>query len=330
MAGEFVLRNYRPGDLEALVALINESDEYDQLERATTVEHMKHEMSWPNYQPETDCFLVWKNGRLVGFADFFFRRGTDGGDSVFYASGVVHPRWRRLGLGRRLMEALYQRAAECMAEVTEGPVYFQASTRDIEEDRKALFKNLGMVPVRYFVDMVRPINNGLPPVKVPAGFRLRPFDPARDLKTVWRVDVESFQDHWGFTDFPFEEYLHWVQQPHFRPELWLLAEEQASGRVVGIGLNKIDPDRIAKTGRQEGYVSTLAVLREYRKQGLGTALLARSLYELRQAGMESAHLGADAENLTGAMRIYEHLGFQVRKTSIAYRRTLRGPSQETF
>ena len=326
MAENVVLRNYRPDDVEALVALINAADEYDQLERATTVEEFAHEMTWPNYHPETDCFLAYKGGWLVGYADFFFRQGTEGADSVFYTWGVVHPRWRRLGVGRRLMEALYERAAERAAPVEGGAIYFQASTRNVEEDRKALFESLGMAPVRYFVNMVRPINNGLPRVEMPAGFRLRPFDPARDLETVWRVDVESFQDHWGFTGFPLEEFEHWVQEPHFRPELCLLAEEEVSGRVVGIGLNKIDPDWIAQTGRQEGYVNTLAVLREYRQQGLGTALLAQSLRVLRQAGMEAAHLGADAENLTGAVRIYERLGFQVRKTSIAYRKTIRHAS----
>jgi len=324
MTDNIVIQNYRPGDIESLVALINESDEYDQLERATTLEEMEHEMSWPNYRPETDCFLARKNGRLVGYADFFFRRGMDGGDSIFYTWGLVHPRWRRMGVGRRLTEALYERAVERTAEVDRGPVYFQASTRDVEQDRQALFESMDMEPARYFVDMVRPIDNGLPPVEMPDGFRLRPFDPARDLETVWRVDEESFQDHWGFTGFPLEEFKHWVQQPHFRPELWLLAEEEASGRVAGIGLNKVDPDWIAQTGRQEGYVNTLAVLREYRKRGLGTALLAQSLRVLRQAGMEAAHLGADAENLTGAVRIYERLGFQVRKTSMVYRRTMLG------
>jgi mycothiol synthase len=324
MAEEIVLRNYRPDDLEALVALINKADEYDQLERATTPEELAYEMSWPNYQPETDCFLAHKGGWLVGYADFFFRRGREGADSIFYTWGVVHPRWRRLGVGRQLMEALYRRAEERAAPLEEGTAYFQASTRDVEEDRKALFESVGMAPVRYFVNMVRPINNGLPPVEMPPGFHLRTFDPARDMEAVWRVDVESFQDHWGFTGFPLEEFVHWMQEPHFRPELWLLAEEEASGRVVGISLNKIDPDWIAQTGRQEGYVNTLGVLRPYRKLGLGTALLARSLRVLRQAGMEAAHLGADAENLTGAVRIYERLGFQVRKTSIAYRRTLGG------
>jgi mycothiol synthase len=323
MAQEIVLRNYRPGDLEALVALINGSDEYDQLERATTLEEMEHEMSWPNYKPETDCFLAHKNGRLVGYADFFFRHGIDGGDNVFYTWGIVHPRWRRLGVGRRLMEALRRRAEARLDEIEEGRVYMQASGRDVEAGRLALFEGLGMERVRYFVNMVRPIDNGLPAVEVPAGYRLRTFDPARDVETVWKMDVEAFQDHWGWSGFPLEEFRHWIEKPHFRPELWLLAEEEASGRPAGICLNEIDPDWIAQTGRQEGYVNTLAVLRDHRQQGLGTALLAQGLRTLRRAGMESAHLSSDAENLTGALRIYERLGFRTRKTTLAYRQVLR-------
>ncbi|MCL7452510.1 MAG: GNAT family N-acetyltransferase, partial [Anaerolineae bacterium] len=163
----------------------------------------------------------------------------------------------------------------------------------------------------------------LPPVEMPAGFRLRRFDPARDVESVWQVDVQAFQDHWGFSGFPLEEFQHWLEQPHFQPELWLLAEEEATGQLAGIALNKVDPDWIAQTGRQEGYVNTLAVLREHRQRGLGTALLAQSLHSLRQAGMDSVHLGADAENLTGAVRIYERLGFHVRKTSVAYRKQMR-------
>ena len=323
MTNNISIRTYRPGDLPALVALINEADEIDQMERATTLEQMEHEMSFPDYFAATDCFLAWHNGRLVGYADLLLVTEESSPEATVYTWGLVHPEWRRQGLGRRLMDRLYQRATERLVEVKDKPVHFQGSARDIEQDRQTLFESLGMERVRYFVNLARPINNGLPPVELPAGYRLRTFDRARDAEAVWRVDNAAFQDHWGFNGFPLDAFRHWIEEPHFRPELWFLAEEEATGEIVGLGLNKIDPDWITQTGRQEGYINTLGVLREHRKKGLGTALLAQSLRTLRQAGMEAAHLHADAENLTGAVRLYERLGFKLRKTSMAYRKEMR-------
>jgi mycothiol synthase len=323
MTGRITIRNYCPDDLEALVALINEADAADQLERATTREEMGHELSFPTIHPETDCFLAWEGDRLAGYTNLYVRQGNARTGGRIYCWGVVHPRWRRQGLGRRLLAAAYQRATEYLPEIEAGQVHFQCTAYDIEQDRRALYEGFGLKPVRYFVNLSRSLNGGLPPVQLPDGIQLRTFDTGCDVETVWLVDNSAFRDHWGYTEGRLEEFQHWIKMPHFRPELWFLAEEQASGKVVGLGLNIIDPDWIAQTGRQEGYVDTLAVLREHRHRGLGTALLVQSLHALRQAGMEAAHLHADAQNLTGAMRLYERVGFRVRKTEIAYQMALR-------
>jgi len=319
------IRTYRPEDLAALVTLINEADAADKLERATTQQQMAHKMSFPTMHPETDCFLAWDGDRLVGYANLSVRSGNPerGEDSVIYSWGEMHPRWRRRGIGWRLLERTYQRGQEYLAELATGRVYLLCTAREQEKGRKALYERFGLKPVRYFVNLVRSLDGDLPPVQVPEGIRLRTFDPQRDAEAVFEADKAAFRDHWGHAEGKLEEFLHWIKMPHMRPDLWFLAEERATGKIVGLGLSIIDPDWIAQTGRREGYVDTLAVLREYREKGLGTALLIRSLHALQQAGLEAAHLDADADNLTGAMRLYERVGFRVRKTSIAYRTVLR-------
>jgi len=326
MSQEVTIRTYRREDLPALVTLINEADAHDKLDRRTTLEEMEHQMSFPTDSPETDCFLTWAGDRLVGYANMYVPPGDPKIDkeTTVWCWGVVHPEWRRRGVGRRLLEAAYGRGEEYLDEIEVGTVHFLCNTRDIEEDRKALYEGLGMKPVRYNVNLARPVNGNLPAVTVPEGYRLRTFDPERDAETVWRVDNAAFRDHWGHSESKLEDLLHWLKVPHMRPELWLLAEEEATAEVVGLGLNVIDPDWIVQTGRQEGYLNTLAVLREHRKQGLGTALICKSLQVLRDAGMEAVHLHADSENLTGAMQLYERVGFEVRKRYVAYRRTMRG------
>jgi mycothiol synthase len=325
MTNEIIIRNYRPDDIPALVALVNEADAVDKLERATTLQEMEYEMSFPTDSPETDCFLAWEGERLVGWANMYVARGNPRVDTetTIYCWGVVHPQWRRRGLGRRLLETAYGQASEHLPEIEVPRVNFGCMARDVEGDRKALYEGFGMRPVRYSVNLARSINGDVPPLVVPDGYRLRTFDPERDTEAAWRVDNAAFRDHWGHTQSELEDFVHWLQVPHFQPELWYLAEEQATGEVVGLGLNLIDPDWIARTGRTEGYVNTLGVLREHRQQGLGTALLVQSLHALRQAGMEGAHLHADSENLTGAMRLYERVGFRIRKTYVAYHRVMR-------
>jgi mycothiol synthase len=323
MNDNIIIRTYRPEDIPALVTLTNESDAYDKMERATTLAETEHDMATPNYYPETDCCMAWDNGRLVGYADIFMRVGD--AESTCYSWGLVHPEWRRRGLGLRLMDKIYRRAMERLGEIEHGLVHFQGGARSEETDRQALFEAFGMQPVRYFVNLARPLNGDLPALEIPTGYRLRPFERERDAEAVWQVENLAFRDHWGANDVPLDEFIHYqLELPHFRSELSLVAEEEATGQIVGLSMNEISPTWIKQTKRQEGYVHTLAVLRQARGKGLGTALLVQSLHVLHKEGMAGAHLNTDADNLTGAMRLYERLGFRVRKTFISYRKSLRG------
>jgi mycothiol synthase len=223
---EIKMRNYRRDDLEALVRLKNEADAIDRLERATTLQELEHEMSSPTARPETDCFLAWAGEQLVGYVNLHVGRGDASPDteSIIFCWGLVQPRSRRRGVGRRLLEAAYRRATDYLREVEPGKVSLQCSARDVEEGRQALFASFGMRRVRYFVNLARPLNGNLVQVQAPAGIRLRTINPERDAETLCRVANTAFRDHWGHTEDRLEDFVHWMKMPHFRPELWFLAE----------------------------------------------------------------------------------------------------------
>ena len=65
----------------------------------------------------------------------------------------------------------------------------------------------------------------------------------------------------------------------------------------------------ARTGRQEANLRGVAVLRPWRKRGVASALISASLSRMRAAGLEYAGLGVDVDSPTGALGVYEKLGF---------------------
>ncbi len=160
----------------------------------------------------------------------------------------------------------------------------------------------------------------------PEGITLRAFDPDRDLEAVAWVDREAFRDHWGFVERPFDDDVkvlrHWMQGPDYDPALWLVAvarDGQGGECCVGISLNRTQAD-----GDPEmGWVGSLGVLREYRRRGLATALLHHSFGEFYRRGRKRVGLGVDAQNLTGALRLYERVGMHVARKYNVYEKELR-------
>ena len=90
--------------------------------------------------------------------------------------------------------------------------------------------------------------------------------------------------------------------------------------VAGGILNAIDAAENEALGLRRGWLASVFTRRAWRRRGLATALIARSLIVLREHGMTSAALGVDADNENGALGMYERMGFEVRERSTAWRR----------
>jgi len=116
-----------------------------------------------------------------------------------------------------------------------------------------------------------------------------------------------------------------------------------SGEIVGVCLCNIYPEENERVGREQGWVDTLGVLREHRggtakapthrvgaratAGGDGRAAAARLHPYLAGRGYRKPHrgigLGVDTENPTGALGLYEAVGFRAWKKQVTYRKPLR-------
>lgn len=320
-------RTYRDEkDSEAIAGLMNAAALVDDPADARTEEEVRQILSGPLVIPEENLFLFEVRGQLVAYSRTQLEEGPH--DSTFLVWGLVHPDWRRRGIGTHVMKRVEQRIHERLGEASHQTVYARAWCPLKREDRQALYRKMGYELVRYFSDMECALYEEGLPVEVPEpsypeGIAVQTLEERPDLDAVLLAVNDAFRDHWGHTDTTLEQWQHWTNDPNHCPELWFLAWDIDKDEPAGICGNGIEHERNARVGREEGWVHVLGVRRPYRKQGLGRALLLTGMQALQDEGVKWAMLSVDTENLTGALRLYEGVGFQPAKRFAIFRKAIR-------
>ena len=72
-----------------------------------------------------------------------------------------------------------------------------------------------------------------------------------------------------------------------------------------------------------GWIRTLGVRPPWRKRGLGEALLHHSFGEYYRRGMKTIGLGVNANNPSGAPRLYQKVGMHPASEHVTYEKELR-------
>ncbi|MGH9186082.1 MAG: GNAT family N-acetyltransferase, partial [Acidimicrobiales bacterium] len=170
-------------------------------------------------------------------------------------------------------------------------------------------------PLRYWFDMRRGLDGDPPPTEVPAGLEVRPYDPALD-EAVRVAHNEAFEDHWGSSERSEEDWRIWYVGRNFRPDLSFVAID--GEEVAGYLLTDYYAAEVAASGRHEAWVNAVGTRRRWRGRGVARALLVSALRAYRDAGLERGALVVDAANPSGALGLYERLGFKTHMTTISY------------
>jgi len=199
------------------------------------------------------------------------------------------------------------------------PRFFQAEAFDTETAKEALLLNEGYTPVRRGFNMVRSLAEPIVLTPLPPGLEVRPVPPQR-YRTLWEADQEAFRDHWGFVPGTEADYRRWLNEPIFNPSLWQVAWD--GDQIAGAVQNFVNEKENEEYNRKRGYTEGIFVRRPWRKRGLARALIMRSLQMFKNMGFTEAALGVDAENLSGALRLYEGCGFRAVKRESLYRKPI--------
>jgi ribosomal protein S18 acetylase RimI-like enzyme len=186
-----------------------------------------------------------------------------------------------------------------------------------EHYSRSLFERHGFRIARYGLRMERPLTEPVPDPVFPVGYTLRYAEGEDDIKPWVDCFNESFIDHWGFHPETVEERRHRLKRPDYRPEQDLIALAP-DGSFADFCLWYLDDIGNAIHGRRDGWIGLLGTRRGHRGKGLGRAMLLAGLQRLREVGADTARLGVDAENPTGAVGLYERAGFKKAATRISY------------
>src|SRR5579859_1353457 len=304
-----------PADYQVLADIGRRANLADHVAEAITADSIANDLEHPiNFSPPEDVLIGEIESRPVAWQRTQWRSAAQ--DVIYMLSGFVSPGWRRRGIGRELLRRGERRLRQVAAghlsagaRPQGGGRYYSTFTPASRVGKVALFQSEGYEPVRHFYTMLRTGLEHLPEAPLPAGLELRPALPEH-WRAIWDANEEAFRDHWSPMVMTEEDYQRWLQDEDFDPSLWQIAWDTATNQVAGVSLNVVHHAANAALGQQRGWVDNFSVRRPWRQRGLGRALLLRSLRVMRERGQTEVALGVDAQNPTGALRLYEGVGFK--------------------
>ena len=271
-----------------------------------------------NSDRDRDLLIVEVHGEIVGYARTEWHAHADR-NRIHQLVCFLRSAWRRRGIGRAMLSAMEARAAAVSASLDGSmPSLYESNVEEADRGAVVLLEDSGYAPIRHGYTMVRPNLDPVTDARMPEGLEIR---QVRDehLRAIFEAGEEAARDMWDYWPATDEDYQLFLTDPiQGDRTLWRIAwdGDQVAGQVRGF----INAEENERFGQKRGWVESILVRRPWRKRGLARALMASTIDALRERGMTEGALGVDAENPSGALRLYESVGFRPESHSITFRK----------
>jgi len=280
---------------------------------AHTYRHLDH------CDPATDVVIAEIDGEMVAYGRVQWWEEYTGARR-YQPFCFVLPKVRGRGIGAAMLAHNEARLRQIAAgHPSGGERTFEVFHIDQESGAAALYTAVGYQPVLHGAEMVRPDLEDIPEAPLPEGLVVRSPGPD-ELRKVWEAEVEGFRDYLGAVPQTETDYRAFLDNQYNDPTLWRIAWD--GDEVAGQVRSYINGPENEAMGRRRGYAESISVRRPYRRRGLARALLVQSLRAIKERGMEEAALGVLTENVHGAFRLYESVGFRVVQSWTTLRKPL--------
>ncbi len=311
----YVWQPIDPGQVPAWSRLLVAIQAADQLDDVLTSEDdIAEELDDPACDYGRGSVAVYDGEIMIGYGVLGTRSAADPAH-VMQMEGGVHPSYRGLGIGTRLLDWAERAAMPLHQERHRGhPLSIEGRCPARNTAAVALFAERGYEPARWFHFMTCDLSATLPPCPEPAGVQIVSFTPEHS-EDARQARNEAFRDHWRSTAMTAADWEHFIGYEAFRPTFSLLAYDGTE--PVGVLIGHEYDSYTQATGRRELYVAVVATRRASRERGIASALLVRALTLARDDGAIAASLHVDADSPTGAFGFYQRAGFTIADTTIA-------------
>ena len=294
------LRAPTPDDADAIAAYLNEHSRALFGETDLNAEEVREWFRIPNVWIR----LVERDGNVVGYVDV--------------AKGSERPHWNidARTLDPDAADAALAAAEEHARTGARPSDVLRGYAPSIDETLSAAYDRAGYRIVRHSFQMRVDLPEEIEEPSWPSGISVRRFDAGADEERMYEATMDAFADHWDFHRTPIEEWRLGVERENFDPTLWWIAED--GEEVAGVCQNwwHFSGDKTF------GWIGTLGVRRPWRRRGLARALLLHSFADFKRRGATRVGLGVDAENTTGAVRLYESVGMHVVRRNDTWEKRL--------
>lgn len=312
MENLFTIRHYIPEqDLSSLSRMLTEIESIDRDGEDTSEVYLRASLAWPNYRPEQDVWVAESSGNLVGYGVALEQPSQR---CTIYV--VVHPTYRRKGLGSQLLELVLNRAREVGSKsiLVYANEHNRASNHFLTYHKFKPVGSSGALKLNADVET--------PPAEFPAGFTLKRYSEVNDPVLLLRALNECYLGMWGhgYNENPTEEerrsprFLHYYDGD----DIFLLFDENNS--ITGICSLKSQGIREAD-GELVDLLDGPGIIREYREQGYQRPFVLAGIEHLRKRGIRPITLQFYGDN-ENVLNIYRSLGLEMVNYYIAYHKEL--------
>ena len=292
----WTIRNYQSKDFENYARLHIETAKLDLTGHPVSKQLLAEALGHPSFDPHNDLFLAEEDHNLVGFVSVFLEPGI--GRALL--DGLVHPGYRRKGVATDLFgrAITYARAAGMKA--------VQISLPETNSAAKQLLTGLGLEFIRNFVGYRLDITTRPIPAITPDKYIFRSLQSGEE-EDLTAIQNRSFAATWGFNANTCAEIAYRINSSSCTHENIIMV--YLADRPVAYCWTKFQYTGDSAQGKKKGEIHMLGVDPDFRKQSLGSQVLAAGLAYLKRKGVGIVELTADGK-MPAALALYDSAGFE--------------------